>query len=110
MQMQMQQQAYGNQAQAYSQIVNPYQAGAYQGLGAAAAGYGNMANSYENLGKYENEMEQQNSPFSQLKGLTDEGTALMGIGKTAFDMGAFRYKPTDIWDPHNPKSYAPNSQ
>lgn len=67
--MQTQQNAYANQAQAYSQIVNPYEEGAYRNMQAAAQGYGGLASSYGNLANYENQQEQANSPFGQIGGL-----------------------------------------
>ena len=106
MQMQMQQQAYGNQAEAYSQIVNPYLSGAYQGLSGAASGYGNLAGSYEDLGKYENQLEQQNSFMSQLGQFGQDLAPYGTLAKDAFDMGAFHYKPTGIWDGKNPNTLA----
>jgi len=80
MQMNMQQQAYANQANAYSEIVNPYQSGAYSGLGTAANGYGSLAGQYQGLGQYENQLEQQNSFMNQLGGVVNMVGAVKGLG------------------------------
>jgi hypothetical protein len=87
MQMQMQQNAYANQAQAYSQIVNPYQEGAYKGLETAAQGYGGLANSYAGLAEYDNNLEKANSPFSQLQGIGQIAGAVQGFGSFLPSMG-----------------------